>query len=112
MIVQPGVTFAVEATGPVGLVPADRPVQLVLSRGSLGYGPGGAFDGWDYQEPYLRGILKFIGLTDVRSILVEGTAYGPQVADPALEHGLAQATEAASKFAPTSTPDRTMTSVT
>jgi len=98
VIVQPGLTFAVSETGTTGLVPSDRPVQLVLSRGSPGYGPGGMFDGWDHQEPYLRGILKFIGLTDVRSIVIEGTAYGPQVADPALAKALAEAKVAGRDF--------------
>lgn len=99
VIVQPGLTFGFDqAGGTVGLVPSGRPVQLVLTRGSTGYGPGGPFDGSDHQEPYLRSILNFIGLTDLRSIVAEGTAYGPQVAEPALEKALIEARAAAQEF--------------
>jgi len=99
VIVQLGLTFGFDqAGGTVGLVPSDRPVQLVLTRGSTGYGLGGPLDGSDHQEPYLRKILHFIGLTDVRSIVAEGTAYGPQVAEPALDRALAEARAAAQEF--------------
>lgn len=30
----------------------------------------------DHQEPYLRTILGFIGITDVTTIRIEGTAHG------------------------------------
>jgi len=99
VIVQLGLTFGFDqAGGTVGLVPSERPVQLVLTRGGMGYGSGGPLDGLDHQEPYLRRILHFIGLTDVRSIVAEGTAYGPQVAQPALERALVEARAAARDF--------------
>lgn len=99
VIVQPGLTFAFDpASGFSGLVPSERSVQLVLSRGNAGYGPGGPMNGFDHQEPYLRDILKFIGLTDIRSIVAEGTAYGPEVAEPALQKALAEARAAAASL--------------
>lgn len=99
VVVQPGYTFAFDPSGAFsGLVPSDRPTQLVLSRGNVGYAPGGPMAAYDHQEPYLRGILGFMGLTDVRSIIVEGTGYGPPLADTALERGLAEAREAAQAF--------------
>ena len=99
VIVQLGLTFGFDrAGGTVGLVPSDRPVQLVLTRGGTGYGSGGPLEGADHQEPYLREILHFIGLTDVRSIVAEGTSYGPQVAQPALDRALAEARAAAKEF--------------
>lgn len=99
VIVQPGLTFAFDpASGFSGLVPSERPVQLVLTRGNAGYSPGGFMEGWDHQEPYMLAILKFIGLTDVRTIVAEGTAYGPEVAEPALERAIAEARGAAQSF--------------
>jgi FMN-dependent NADH-azoreductase len=85
-------------------VPSERPVQLVLTRGSAGYGSGGPLEDADHQEPYLRKILHFIGLTDVRSIVAEGTAYGPQVAEPVLAEALVQARAAAREFGRRSSP--------
>jgi FMN-dependent NADH-azoreductase len=33
---------------------------------------------FDFQEPYLRAVLGFIGITDVEVIRVEGVALGEQ----------------------------------
>ncbi len=40
----------------------------------------GPFKALDFQEPYLRAILGFIGLTDVETIRVEGLNMGPVAA--------------------------------
>lgn len=99
-LVQPGLTFGTDrATGGyVGLVPSDRPVLLVLARGSTAYGPGEIFGTLEFQESYLRGILGFIGLTDVRSITVECTAYPAEVSGPLLESAHERAVESAPTF--------------
>lgn len=69
LLVQPGITFGLDsAFEHVGLL-ADRPVQLILTRSSAF--PEGNTD--DYQLPYLRHILGFMGINDVRALVVEGT---------------------------------------
>lgn len=99
VIVQPGLTFGYDPDrGAYGMVPAERPVQLVLSRGNAGYTNGGPMAAYDHQEPYLRTVLGFIGLTDVRSIVAEGTAAPPDMSEAVLARGIAEAQEAASAF--------------
>jgi FMN-dependent NADH-azoreductase len=69
LLVQPGLSFGVDASfAHIGLLD-DRPVQLILTRsGSL---PEGSPE--DFQLPYLKHVLGFIGLRDVRAWVVEGT---------------------------------------
>lgn len=99
-LVQPGLTFGFDPAsgGYVGLCPPDRPVLLVLARGSTAYGPDEAFGTLEHQESYLRGILGFIGLTDVRSITVECTAYPAEVSAPLLESARERAAQVAPDF--------------
>ena len=62
-IVRVGRTFSYDGGRPAGLLP-DRPVYVCLSRGGE-YSPGSAMASFDFQEPYLRHILGFIGLRDI-----------------------------------------------
>jgi FMN-dependent NADH-azoreductase len=58
-------------------------VILVLARGGV-YSDGPAKP-FDFQEPYLRAILGFIGITDIEVVPVEGiamSAIGPEKAMP------------------------------
>jgi FMN-dependent NADH-azoreductase len=48
---------------------------------------------FDFQVPWLRNILGFLGMTDVELIRIEGTALGAEAADKALERATAQARE-------------------
>jgi FMN-dependent NADH-azoreductase len=51
-------------------------VIVVESRGGLySEGPGQAFD---FQEPYLRHLLGFIGLTEVTFVRAEKIGYGAE----------------------------------
>lgn len=63
-------TFRYDESGPSGLVPSDKRVFVVSARGGVyTEGPMKAFD---FQEPYLRTVLGFIGLTDVTFVRSEG----------------------------------------
>lgn len=81
VIVQPGLTFSYSPTeGYKGLV-TGKPVVLIMSRGGE-YPTGTAAAPLDMQKPYLELILGYIGLTDIRSLIVEPTlASGQAVAD-------------------------------
>lgn len=69
IIVQPGITFGVNAEHEhIGLL-RDRPVQLVLTRSS----PMPENSPEDFQLSYLQHILGFIGLLNVKSTVLEGT---------------------------------------
>ena len=76
-IVRAGRTIQFGADGPVGAVSAQRAI-VVTSSGS-DFRPGGPTATMDFQEPYLRQILGFIGLRDIRFIRAD--RQGPNWAD-------------------------------
>jgi FMN-dependent NADH-azoreductase len=80
-IARAGVTFRYTETGPVGLL-SDKTVYLALARGGLYRDTPN-----DSQVPYLKSVLGFLGLTDVRLVYAEGLAMGPE----AVARGMAQA---------------------
>ena len=53
---------------------------------------------FDFQEPYLRTVLGFIGLTDVDVVRIEGVALGDEAVKAALESATKQAGELARKI--------------
>jgi FMN-dependent NADH-azoreductase len=58
---------------------------------------GGVYSGenaaFDFQVPWLRNMLGFLGMTNVEVIRVEGTALGPQAAEQALARASVQASD-------------------
>jgi len=73
-IARAGVTFRYTATGPEGLL-TGKTVYVALARGGLYRDTPN-----DSQVPYLKSVLGFLGLTDVRFIYAEGLAMGPEAA--------------------------------
>lgn len=65
-----GKTFHYTANGPEGLAKGKR-VVIASSRGGF-YGQGTAAQSFDFQEPYLRAVLGFLGITDVEFVRAEG----------------------------------------
>ncbi|KAB1085372.1 FMN-dependent NADH-azoreductase [Neorhizobium galegae] len=80
-VLRPRVTFAYSDTGPQGLITGKR-VIVVESRGGL-YTEGPAVV-MDFQEPYLKTLLGFIGLTDVTFVHAEKLGFGPEARELAL----------------------------
>lgn len=91
VIVQPALTFSYSPqSGYTGLV-TGKPAVLILARGG-DYSPGSGAEALDMQKPYLEAILRFIGFTDVRSIIVQPTLMaGPEVARQKLDQAIAEA---------------------
>jgi FMN-dependent NADH-azoreductase len=87
-IARPGVTFSYSDKGPLGLVQGKK-VILVLARGGI-YSEG-PMKGYDFQEPYLRAVLGFIGMTDVEAIRIEGLGMGDDALRNAVTSAKAQA---------------------
>ncbi len=80
-VLRAGETFSYSAAGPQGLLPGKR-VIVIESRGGLySEGPASAVD---FQEPYLRHLLGFIGITDVTFVRAEKLGYGPEARATAL----------------------------
>jgi FMN-dependent NADH-azoreductase len=80
-VARAGRTFRYTAAGPEGLLKSKK-VFVVTARGGVySEGPNGAMD---FQEPYLRAVLRFIGLDDVTFVHLEGLSVSPQGAAKAL----------------------------
>ncbi len=72
VVTQPGLTFGIDpAKGPFGLVPA-RAAVVVSARGGS-YAAGSPFAAMDMEVPYLTRWLNWVGVADVRHVLVEPT---------------------------------------
>lgn len=82
-VVRPRVTFAYGETGVQGLVRGKRAI-VIQSRGGL-YTEGPRM-GVDFQEPYLRHLLGFIGISDVRFVHAEKISLGPDAREAAIAH--------------------------
>jgi FMN-dependent NADH-azoreductase len=80
-VLRAGVTFRYTEKGPEGLVSGKRAI-VIESRGGL-YSEGPA-QSYDSQEPHLRTLLGFIGITDVTFIRAEKLAFGPEAREQAI----------------------------
>lgn len=80
-VARAGRTFTYAGGSPKGLVVGKKAI-LILGRGGV-YSEGPAKI-MDYQEPYLRAVLGFIGITDVQPIYIEGLGMGLEKAAEAL----------------------------
>jgi FMN-dependent NADH-azoreductase len=79
-IARAGVTFKYTETGPVGFL-GGRKVIVFTSRGGI-YSVGPA-KSMNFHETYLRGVLGFVGLTDVTFVHTEGLSMGEETATTA-----------------------------
>jgi FMN-dependent NADH-azoreductase len=92
-IARAGRTFGYTANGPEGLLKGKR-VFVASSRG--GFYAAGPAKPMDFQEPYLRTMLGFLGLTDVTFIHAEGQ----NVSAEAAAEGLRKAHAAIAELVP------------
>jgi FMN-dependent NADH-azoreductase len=87
-ISRAGVTFRYTESGPEGLL-KNKKVYVALTRGGK-YRNTPA----DTQMPYLKMVLTFLGLTDVRFVYAEGLAMGPDAEESAIASAYEQIEEA------------------
>lgn len=73
-----GKTFKYTENGPVGLLKDKKAVHIQASGGVYSQGPVKAFE---FGNSYIKSILAFLGVVDVESILIEGTAQAEPGAD-------------------------------
>jgi FMN-dependent NADH-azoreductase len=89
-VLRPGATFSYADGAPRGLLGGKR-VIVIESRGGLYTdGPAKAFD---FQEPYLRQLLGFMGITDVTFVHAEKIGYGPEARTASIEAAKAKISE-------------------
>ena len=74
-VVRAGKTFRYSASGtPEGLLASQHKKVLVIIASGGRYPEGSPMAAVNYEIPYLRFILAYMGITDVRSIHAGGTA--------------------------------------
>ena len=86
-VLRAGVTFRYTPEGPEGLVKGKKAVVIETRAGF--YSEGGSA-GMDSQEPHLRTLLGFMGITDVAFVRAEKLAFGPEAASAAIAEAAEQ----------------------
>lgn len=93
-VLRPRVTFSYGEDGPTGLLTGIRAI-VIQSRGGLySEGPGKVID---FQEPYLKQLLGFIGIIDVTFIHAEKIGFGPEARAAGVAHARARIEVAAAR---------------
>jgi FMN-dependent NADH-azoreductase len=71
---------------------AERPRRALLlaSRGAEGFGPGGRYEAMNHADTAMRGVLEFIGITDIETVAVEGEELGGAQFEAIVAGALAQ----------------------
>ena len=77
-----GETFRYTENGPEGLM-GDKRVIVAISRGNF-YGEESGNSALEHTESYLRGVLQFLGVTDITFVVAEGIATGEDARKAAL----------------------------
>lgn len=94
-IVRIGRTFGFDPQkGLFGML-SGKPVFVAAVYGAAGYGKDGPYAAMNFHEPYLRGLLGFLGLTDTTFFTIEGSSVDPATMEKT--HAQAEA-EIARKF--------------
>ena len=94
-VLRAGETFRYSEAGPDGLLKGKNVIVLTSRGGLYSEGPGAAAD---FQEPYLRHLLGFIGITDVTFVHAEKIGFGPEARDAAIAGAKAQIAKIAPSF--------------
>lgn len=84
LVVRPGKTFLYSNGGVLGLAKDKRAILILASGGVFMEGP---WRPWDFVEPYLRQILRFIGIVDVQTVRIEGMNI-PSLAETAVQKAI------------------------
>lgn len=98
LISQKDVLFSFTEAGFSGLLQG-RKAAVVYARGldfaPTALTPAGSYD---FQKPYIEMWLRFVGITDISSIIVEKTLFGPEVDQGARDEAGRQAAALAETF--------------
>lgn len=86
-VLRAGVTFKYGENGPVGLLEGKRAIVVESRGGIYSSGPTQALDS---QEPHLRTMLGFIGISDVTFVRAEKLGYGPEAREQAINDAKAE----------------------
>jgi len=87
-----GITFKYTAEGPVGLLKDKKAVHIVSRGGEYGHAP------YEMGDRYLRTILGFFGIQDIKTIAVEGLDVVGADVEGKVEQGIKVAEDIARLF--------------
>jgi FMN-dependent NADH-azoreductase len=99
LISQKDILFSFDESGFKGLLKARR-AAVVCARG-VDYSPSSAWtpgESYDFQKPYMKAWLQFIGVAEVDSIVIERTLFGREADRDARAVATAAAVELAHRF--------------
>lgn len=97
ILTQPGLAFNMTPEGGyVGLI-TGKPAVIVYSSGGS-YRPGTGAEGYDFERPYMKAWLQFIGFKDIKEVIVDGTLGDPAKAKQTEADCLNKASEMAKKY--------------
>ena len=82
-IVRPGKTFGVGPNGYEGMVKNKKGLFITASGGA--YPPGSPLAALNFQEPYLRTIFGFMGVTDLQFVIADNLNRGEATAKQSKE---------------------------
>jgi FMN-dependent NADH-azoreductase len=80
-VLRAGRTFRYTENGPVGLLTSKTAIVIESRGGLYSEGPAAVMDS---QEPHIRTMLGFVGITDVTFVRAEKLAFGPDARDAAI----------------------------
>jgi FMN-dependent NADH-azoreductase len=80
-VLRAGLTFRYSEAGPEGLMTGKKAIVIQSRAGLYSEGPAAVMDG---QEPHLRILLGFMGITDVTYVRAEKLAFGPEAAESSI----------------------------
>ncbi len=96
-IVRINRTFVVDENGYRGLVDGSKKMLIIVSRGSS-FQPGTPMAAYDFQEPFLRAIFGFLGITDITFICAENMNAGEELKAQSLADARAKIQELATSW--------------
>jgi len=96
VIVQPKYLFRYTASGVEGLA-KNKKMVIAASRGG-DYSPGTPGQASDLQEPYLRTVFGFVGITDITFLIAQPMNVDPGLADKRLQETILKAKAIAQNF--------------
>lgn len=93
-IVQPGYLFRYNENGQAEGMAVGKKMVCITSRGG-NYAPGSPFHPYDFQEPYLRTVFGFIGITDIQFINANTMDVTPELREANISNAVEEAKELA-----------------
>lgn len=76
-LVRIGKTFTINGLGEFEGILSNKKVVIITSRGAV-YSNDSPLKSFDHQEPYLRTVFNFMGLTDLEFVHAEGLDFGDE----------------------------------